>query len=282
MNTKTKVWLILAAFLIIVGVSIFGGVMINLDWDFSKLSTTQLVENTYEITSDFTDINVATDAADVWFYHTEDEEVSVVCYTDEKLVPEVAVVNGVLTITVKDTRAWHEKIGINFESAKVAVYLPKGEYGKLFLKSITGDAVISGGLTFESIDVSVRTGNAFCWADAKKSVCINVTTGEIRLGGESAQSVELKATTGDISLWNIVVTDELSVTGTTGNVYIEACDAGSIDVKIITGDVECSFLTPKAVSAETTTGKVSVPDPTDGGSCKIVTVTGDIKVVIKE
>ncbi len=282
MAKMTKVWLIIAAFLILIGGILFAGVMKGLDWDFAKLSTMQFEERTYEVTSDFTDVNVLVDTADVRFYHTEDEKISVVCYTDEKLTPEVAVADGVLTVTVKDNRAWHERIGIQFRKSKVEVYLPKGEYGKLFMKSITGSAVISGELAFESIDISAHTGDVFCYADAKKSININVTTGEIRLGGKSAQSVKLKATTGDISLWGVVIAEQLCVTGTTGDVYMEGCDAGSIFVKITTGDVECSFLTPKKVSAHSTTGKVSVPDFANGGSCEIKTTTGDIEVVIKE
>lgn len=241
----------------------------------------RLEEHTYEITSDFADINIAVDTADVWIYHTEEGKATVVCNVHEKLASEVFVVDGVLTVKIQDTRYWYEKIGIHFESPKVAIYLPEEEYGKLYQKSATGGAVISGGLSFESIDVSVRTGNAFCWASAKGMIRLGVTTGEIRLGAESAQSVELKATTGDISLWGVVA-EEISVSGTTGDVMMEACDGENITISLTTGDVECSFLTQKVVSAKSTTGKVSVPDAASGSSCKITTTTGNIEVAIKE
>lgn len=280
MRKVTKIWLIIASILVVVGVSVFGGVMMDLNWDFNKLSTTQLVENTYGISAEFHDINVQVREADVLFYRTDDDEVAVVCRTFED-EPVVEVIGGVLVVQVNDARPWYEKIGIHFESPKVAIYLPDGEYGKLTHRSETGDCVVSGGSCFESIDISLRTGSAFCWASSKGAVNMSTTTGEIRLGGESAKTVKLETTTGAVSLWDVIA-EEIIIAGTTGKVYMEACDAHKIKVSVTTGDVECSFLTPKAVSAHTTTGNVSVPDSNSGGSCSITTVTGDIEVAIKE
>ena len=280
--SKKKIWLYVALSCILLGGALFTGVLAAVDWDLGGLSTMQFEERTYEVTSNFTDIQIETVTADVWLYHTQENKITVICDANEKIVPEVNVIDGVLTISVKDLRAWYDHIGICFTVPKIKIYLPEEEYGKLQIKGTTGDTVISGGFTFESIDISSSTGDVFCWADSRRYIDIRVTTGDIRLEGKTAQSVSLKATTGDISLREIVVAGDLSVTGTTGDVYMEACDAESIYIKMTTGDVECSFLTPKAVSAHTTTGSVDVPDSDSGGSCEIKTTTGDIEVVIKQ
>ena len=42
MRKTTKVWLIIAASLVIIGFIIFTGVMTTLTWDFTRLSTVKL------------------------------------------------------------------------------------------------------------------------------------------------------------------------------------------------------------------------------------------------
>ncbi len=50
---KTKIWLIVAVALILVGLIIFAGVMTMLKWDFSKLSTEKYVTNEYTVREKF-------------------------------------------------------------------------------------------------------------------------------------------------------------------------------------------------------------------------------------
>ena len=50
MSKGVKIWLIIAACLIVVGAIIFTGVMSVLKWDFKKLSTAKYQTNTYQIT----------------------------------------------------------------------------------------------------------------------------------------------------------------------------------------------------------------------------------------
>ncbi len=49
MSMKNKVWIIFAISLLAVGLLIFAGAMIALDFDFTKLSTEKYETNTYEI-----------------------------------------------------------------------------------------------------------------------------------------------------------------------------------------------------------------------------------------
>ena len=56
MNRTAKIWLIVAASLVLVGCIIFVGVMAVLKWDFGKLSTNKYETNTYEINEAFKQI----------------------------------------------------------------------------------------------------------------------------------------------------------------------------------------------------------------------------------
>ena len=62
MKKSTKGLLITGALLILFGIIIFTGVMAANHWDFSKLSTVQLVSSTYQVDDKFDDISLKTDA----------------------------------------------------------------------------------------------------------------------------------------------------------------------------------------------------------------------------
>lgn len=319
MTTKMKVWMIVAASLILSGGLLFCAVMRSLHWDFGKLSTVRYERNTYEITADFKDISIVTDTADVDIYPSEDGKVTVVCVEQEKMKHMAVVRDGVLTVEVKDTRAWHEYIGISFRKTHIRVYLPREVYGELSVKSSTGDIYVHDAFTFESIEISASTSDVTCWASAESDVKIKVTTGDITLRDAYVQSADLsvttgkvsvrsvdcredmhirvstgklnlsdvscgslqsKGTTGDVTLKNVKVTDKISIQRTTGDVKFDDCDSGTIQVKTTTGDVEGKFLTPKEVVASTSTGKIDLPDHwAEGGPYRIKTSTGDIKIV---
>lgn len=55
MRKATKVWLIAAASLVLIGCMLFVGVMFATGWDFSKLSTVGYETNTHEIAEPFRD-----------------------------------------------------------------------------------------------------------------------------------------------------------------------------------------------------------------------------------
>ena len=65
MSKKTKIWLITASCIAIVGLIIFAGVMTAMNWDFTKLSTVKYETNTHEITEEFKGIKVDTNTADI-------------------------------------------------------------------------------------------------------------------------------------------------------------------------------------------------------------------------
>lgn len=319
MSKATKIWIIVASSLILLGVIVFGGAMVVNKWDFIKLSTSRYETERHGITEAYQNISIITDTADVVLVPSEDGKSEVVCYEQENIAHSVTVKDGTLTVELVDTRKWYEHIGISFGSPKITLCIPQGEYGALSVKESTGDVDIPGDFQFESVDISVSTGDVRSYASATEAIKISASTGYISLEGISAGSLELSTSTGkiavtdvkcegrvtvsvstgrscltditcqslvssgdtgDMSMKNVIVSEKLSVERSTGDVNFEACDAAEISVKTDTGDVRGSLITDKVFITRTDTGEVDVPNSITGGRCEISTDTGDIKITV--
>lgn len=317
MSKSEKAWLITAASLVLIGFILFGGVMTMLKWDFTKLSTKQYETKNYEINENYQNISIVSKTADITFAPSESSKHSVECYEQKNVKHSVAVKDGTLVIEVIDLRKWYEHIEINFDTPKITVYIPQGEYGRLSVRSSTSDMNIPNDFKFSSIDISTSTGDVTNYASALEGVKIKTTTGNIYTEGISAGSLELSVSTGkvvasdivcdgdvsvnvstgktyltnitcesvmssgstgDISLKNVIAAENFSIERTTGDVSFDGADAAEIFVETDTGDVVGTLLSEKVFITNTDTGKKEVPETLGGGKCKITTSTGNIRI----
>ncbi len=319
MKTATKIWLITAAALVLIGCILFVGVMATREWNFTKLSTVRCETNTYEITEVFHDISLQTDTAAIVFALSSDGKCRVECYEEENAKHTVTVREDTLVIQVCDTRHWYDYIGFQFDSPQITVYLPKTAYDALTIRESTGNVEIPKDFTFVNADISLTTGTvAFC-ASVTETGKIKTSTGDIRVEKTSAGALDLSVTTGRVTVSDVTCRDDITVgvstgnaslrdvacqnvhsngtTGTitldrviaanmfsiertTGNVKFSGCDASELSVKTSTGYVSGSLLTDKVFIIDTATGRVNVPKAATGGQCMIKTGTGDIDIKI--
>ncbi len=316
-----KIWLITAAILVAVGLVTFAVAMTVMDWDFLKLGNSSRQTNEYEIVDEFKSISISTSTAKVEFIASDEEKCRVVCEEWDNLKHGVEVKDGVLTITFRDDRKWHEMIGFNFGESEVSVYLPKGEYRNLFIESSTGDINVPDGYSFQAIDLTMSTGDLYFASSASGSAEFKASTGDIKIENsafgslyvsrstgkttiknvETAGDIKLRATTGDsllsdvkcenlfseadtgdLTLKSVIASKRFDIERSTGDIKFDACDAGEISVETDTGSVTGTLLTNKIFIAETDTGRVELPDKRVGGKCEIETDTGDIKIQILE
>ncbi len=321
MRTRTKIWLIIAASLVLIGGIIFAGVMSMLKWDFAKLSTVKYETNTYEISDTFNDISMRTDTADVIFAFSDDGKCRVVCHEDEKAKHSVTVEEDTLVISIIEEKSWYDYIGINFASPKITVYLPKTEYISLLIDESTGDVEIPKDFSFNNAEISLSTGDVKLFASASEDIKIKTSTGDIQVKNISAGTLDLSVSTGkvtvsdvicegdikinvstgktdlcdveckniitsgstgDITLKNVISTEKISIERSTGDVKLDVCDAFEIFVETDTGDVTGVLLTDKIFVTESDTGSVDVPKTSIGGKCEIITDTGDIKISVSK
>ena len=319
MKTRTKVWLIIAASLVLTGCILFAGVMTALKWDFMELATVKYETNIYEISEAFDGISMNTDTADIIFALSDDGKCKVECREEENAKHSVTVKDGTLVVELIDDRSVYDYIGLNFGSPKITIYLPRAEYTSLLIQDDVGDIEIPKEFTFKHVDISLSTGDVDFYASASEMIKIKTGTGDICVENISAGSLELSAgtgevtalgvscegdvtvsvsigkacltdiacksvissgNTGDISLDNVIAADKLSIERSTGDVKFKGSDAAELFVKTDTGDVTGSLLTDKIFITQTNTGDVDVPDTAAGGRCEIRTNTGDIEIKI--
>lgn len=204
MRKTAKIWLVIAASLVFVGLIMFAAVMSEYKWDFSKLSTGKYETNTYEISEEFSNLSMNTDTADIIFALSDDGKCRVECYEEEKAKHSVAVQENTLVIKMIDEKSWYDYIGINFGSPKITVYLPKAEYTSLFINGSTGDIEIPKNFKFEGVDISLSTGDVNFFASASKLIIIKTSTGNICVENTSAGTLDLSASTGRITVSNFI------------------------------------------------------------------------------
>ena len=279
MSNKTKVWLVIAILLIIVGAIIFGGMMTVLKWDFSKLSTEKYQTVSYKTADSFENINIDSRTAKIDFVLSDENKVE--CFESKKISHDVYVQNGTLTITEKDNRKWYDHIGIFFKTPKITVCLTKTQFNSLVVKNTTGDINVAKDFSFTDAEIHLTTGDIKYFAKTEKSLKLHTTTGDIKVSGISPEQLVATLTTGDITLSNVVASEKLSVKCTTGDVVFEKCDAGEINATTTTGDISGSLLSEKVFITKTSTGKITVPQTLSGGKCELKTTTGDIKIMIE-
>ncbi len=276
-----KVWLIIAAFLVIIGLVLFSAIMMTYNWDFSKLNTEKYQTSTYEITEQFTDISIQTDTADIDFILSEDGICKVTCFEQENIKYSVAVENDTLTVSSSDEREWYDYINITSNTSKITIYLPKAQYDTLFIEESTGDICIEN-ISANSLDISLSTGDVIVSNTAfANDIKIDLSTGDVRLTDITCNNIVSNGSTGDIYLKNIIAAQGLTAARDTGNIRLDGVDAEELVLETSTGDITGSLLTPKIFVTETSTGDISVPQSVSGGKCEITTSTGDIDISIQ-
>ncbi len=284
MRTRTKIWLMIAASLVLLGCILFAGVMTTLRWDFMDLATVEYKTNIHEISEAFDGISIHADTADIAFALSEDGKCRVECHEEERITHSVAVQDGTLAIELMDERNEYDfigYIGLNFDTCKITVYLPKTEYASLFIQESTGDIELPKDFQFEDVEIAVSTGDVDFSASASGTIEIATSTGAVKLTDMVCKNVISKGSTGDVILKNVIATEKISLERSTGDVKFDGCDAAEIFVKTDTGDVKGSLLTDKVFIAQSETGKVDVPQRAAGGKCEMITDTGDIKITIE-
>ena len=317
--SKTKIWLIAAVLLILIGCLILCCVSVEAKGDFMKK---EYETNRYEIYENYWDISVLAETADVELVLSEDGTTSVTCFEESKMKHTVEVKKGKLVIAVVDTRQWYDHISFgDFKTPKITVCLPAGEYGALLVESSTGRVHTPDKLLFDSIRIQLTTGAVQCLSSCHGEMSLQTTTGGVTVNGVSADSLLLSVTTGKVSvsgarlsgdvtlkvstgkaelsdvtctrlassgstgslvMRNVIASESFSIKRSTGDVRFERCDAAEITVGVSTGDVTGTLLSDKTYLASSGTGKVRVPENTVGGTCRITASTGDIELKTEE
>ena len=278
MKKATKMWLIIAALLVVAGLVLFVAAMSAYRWNFTRLSTVTYETNTYEISEMFTNISIDTDTADIIFLPSHDGKCRVECYEEEKAKHSVTVQDSTLTIQLIDERTAEDYIpyiGINVGSPKITVYLPEGQYASLSVRGSTGDIDVPEAMQFGDVDISFSTGDVSFSASAA-SVKIKTGTGSIRMEHTSTGTLDLSVSTGHIAVSDVACEGNVQVSVSTGKVNFTNLRCQNLLSQGNTGDIQMeNVIAADSFSIERTTGDVALVR-CDASEIFIKTTSGDV------
>ncbi len=320
MKKSTKIWLIIASALTVLGLLVSTAALAIAGFDFRILSQHKTKISTFEIDEDFENISIKADTADITFLPSENEKTKVVICEREDYAPSASVDDSTLKISSRGELKWYQHISIfDLSDRKITVYLPRTHYASLTIDSDTGDVDIPKTFSFGSLNIDLSTGDVKCRASVENALKIKTSTGDITVNGTSAGSLDLTVSTGqitassvdvendikikvstgktelsditaknlstsgntgDIKLKNVIISEKLSISRSTGDVTLDRCDASEIKIVTDTGEVNGSLLSEKVFFVKSDTGDIRVPQTMNGGKCDITTDTGDINITI--
>lgn len=282
MKTKNIVALIISIALIVLGSLIIALTLSSVDFDFSKLNSLTVVENTYTIKEDFTSISAKSLECDIRLSLSENEECKVICREYTKVAHKAAVEDNTLTITREDSRKWYDYIGVFTDKTEIIVFLPKAEYEALNIGGATGDIDVPDNFKFKNVTLSTNTGDVYFTSLVEENLSVTTNTGDIEILNTKPKNVSIVSDTGDVELTGANASESITVSTDTGYIELSECDAKKLLLSSDTGDISGTLLSGKTFKAESNTGDITVPLSTSGGACEIKTNTGDIYIKVNK
>jgi|BioPla2DNA2_1021312.scaffolds.fasta_scaffold14179_5 DUF4097 and DUF4098 domain-containing protein YvlB len=319
MKKGIKISLIIAAVLVVIGLSIVITVLAVNDFDYELLNGSGKVETKEALLiEEFNNINIDVEVIDVNLIKTNDPTCKIIYDKRENSNFEISVVDNTLKIRETTIRKFYFFTGFGFKKTKMEVYLPKDTYNKLVLKSATSSMNIPKDFTFDTISINSNTGHVNLFAKANE-ITIKVDTGKVQVKDITANNIDIETSTGShalenitvanllrvntdtgtltlknvsvhslragtstgrVYLTNVVATNRFDINTSTGSIFLTDSDAEEIYIKTSTGNVSGTILTSKIFYCKANNGKVNVPRTTTGGICEITTDTGSINLTI--
>ena len=266
--------------LVAAGVLLCGGTFAYLGFDMSRLSTADLVTNTYEVDEDFKDIKLTADAEDVILISSDEGNCRVECTEPAKSPHDVKVENGILTVASSRLNLTFCDMAFIPHKMETRIYLPKREYERLSVESDKGRIDIPEDFNFEDIGIDSDIGDIICMASVKGDIRINTDVGKVSLKDLTCTNLSVKGDTGKIELDGVVASGRFDIETDVGAISFKGCDANEIHAGTATGNIEGTLLTDKTFITRNHTGKVEVPDSRGGGRCELSTDTGNIRIEV--
>ncbi|MBQ3047034.1 MAG: DUF4097 family beta strand repeat protein [Clostridia bacterium] len=275
---KSKLIAIIVGLILVISGAVVAVVgLASMGFNFKSLALGKTVDSSYELTEDFSKINVETNTSDVHFIFTDGAS-KVEVKELEKQTHNVSVSDGVLNITHEDQREWYDHITLFTPNVYINVYLNKTEFENLAVETDTGDVNIEKAFSFSSVTVKTDTGDVAVLSGVKETLSISVDTGEVIASGITAKNATIDTHTGDVRISSFTLEEQLKITGTTGDVYADSVNANSVSIETDTGDITLSALSVvENMSVKATTGEVTLKDCI-AKNIGIETDTGDVEL----
>lgn len=278
MRRKTRLALLVAGGLCLLGALVFIATMSLCHWDFTLLEWEEEQMKQKIIEQSFESILITDDTTDIRILPSSDGRVSLQTYEKKNITHTVAVEDGTLKIELVDHRKWYQRISFfNFSKQEILLYLPKENYKSLVAQTNTGDVGIAcGEFTLERIEVTTDTGDVRCFSPATQDICIKTDTGDVECFTLSAQDISVTTDTGDIDLFEVNA-NSLTLSVRTGDIELKEIECeGKIQLQLTTGDTDLSRVRCASLLSKGNTGDIELSDVIASGTFHIERSTGDV------
>ena len=183
--------------------------------------------------------NFDCDTSNIEFIATTDATMKIVYKESEKIFHTEEVKDNTLFIKQEDNLKWYERIfTFDFTPKKATIYLPASSFETLKIKNSTGDIKIPYDFSFNSVDISLSTGDIEFNSDVANDCKIESSTGDIELNNVATKTLFVKRSTGKLSMNKVNVSESITIRGSTGDTYLNEVRASSLDLTSSTGDID--------------------------------------------
>lgn len=283
MSKTKKISIIIACIMIGIGLIISICTYAAVRFDFSKLSTVQMVRNTYTIDESFSSINIDCAEGSVRFVPSDSGICEVICAEEERITHSVEVIDDTLTVIRTDNREWHELIGIYWyeEGVELTVSLPQSSYEKLYVKSLSGNISVPNGFNFSDIQLYSTSGNISSMAETAGNIRAESVSGDVMLVNADSANLYAKTSSGDVMIASSVTEGEITATTVSGDIAVAESTAEKISASCTSGDVDLmNAVTSGEFNVKTVSGDIEL-NRCDGGSLDMKTTSGDVEGTLR-
>lgn len=297
MKKSNKIWLFVAAGLVVVGVALVIVACAMGGW--GDMSDTWQV--THTVDEPFTKITVRGSSADLTIKRSENGTTYAVCTESDKITYSLSVSDGELLFRENDHRAWYDNIGISFGDRTTTLYLGGDAYDALTVSTSSGNVTCAAPASFDEANLTNSSGNILCDENAvfgnvtmttssgkidcaakvSGRMTVKASSGNISLRGATPRSLSVSTSSGTVKLNAVTAKEKLDVESSSGNIQLEKCDAGEIHLESSSGSIRATLLSDKLFDVRSSSGNLDYPASIKGGDpCTVVTSSGNVRIVV--
>lgn len=267
MKKSTKIALLVAAALLVIGAVLCAVSLQSVGFDFYRLSTSngrskEMKKETFDAQEIFK-IQLEIDIDDLHLIRSEDSQIHLQYTNWDNRKYEVSSNGGTLTVAQGVGKGPYSIQWFSFdfgdENNDMLLALPEGYAGDLQISSDVGNVELEEALRLSgSLDCQLDSGSFRADSLTAPRITVETDIGSITGSGWSAGTYLFLATqTGDIDLESSQVAGDLICQTDIGEITLSAVESGTVQLSTQTGDIHLERLRADSITASTDIGDIS-------------------------
>lgn len=288
MRKATKITLIIAGVLTIVGIalSVSGIAMTGFQWE--QLSTSppyQDTESTYNATT-IKHISIQNTNQRIIWKRSTDNKIHLTCPENKYEFYQVSQPDSeTLKIEFISQKAWyHYLFNLNFDYPRLVIEVPEQFQGSAEITSTSGDILLSDSTISSDLSISTKSGyvlvdntqisSSLRIQSSSGDTCINQT----KLSG----NLSMESTSGNVWVKKTDIGVGATITSTSGDIILESVSADQYHLQATSGNILATLNGSSldyTISANSKSGNISIPPSgEEKNPIQVSTSSGDIAI----